>query len=406
MPEDERRLRIIHVVDYLMPTMGYQEFLLPKWNAKHGHEVHVITSDRYYPIPNYEETWGQFLGPRKCGSGVEQIEEVTVHRLSCLWEWKKRPWLTGLQKKIEQLSPDVIFCHGTASPTSFRLATFSKKTGIPLLMDNHMIYVAQNRSPSGRLYYHILKTLSKRVLNSSVYRFFGVANECCDFLQREQNVPSNLVECLPLGVDTDLFKPDESGGRMQRSKYQIPLNAKVILQTGKLSRDKGAHWLAQASASIMKSDPNVWLCFVGSGTKDYLDYIHTLMVDQRINDRFIVIPFVSVPHLAAIYSMADICVYPAGTSLSCLEAAACGKPVVITDLPANKWRAELGVGVCYRTGDVNDLEATIERLLHNPNERQALGEQGRDSVIKHFSYDLIAYRTEEVIYGAISKQRK
>ena len=30
--------KIIHVVDYLMPDMGYQEFLLPKWNSKSDKE--------------------------------------------------------------------------------------------------------------------------------------------------------------------------------------------------------------------------------------------------------------------------------------------------------------------------------------------------------------------------------
>ena len=47
-------MRIVHIVDYLMPQMGYQEFLLPKWNSHQGHEVFIITSDRY-PISNYEK---------------------------------------------------------------------------------------------------------------------------------------------------------------------------------------------------------------------------------------------------------------------------------------------------------------------------------------------------------------
>ena len=37
-------------------TNGISKFLLPKWNAKHGHEVFIITSDRYTPFNNYDET--------------------------------------------------------------------------------------------------------------------------------------------------------------------------------------------------------------------------------------------------------------------------------------------------------------------------------------------------------------
>ena len=54
--------RIVHVVDYLMPTLGYQEFLLPKWNAKFDHEVFIVTGDRFYPVPDYDQTWGKLLG--------------------------------------------------------------------------------------------------------------------------------------------------------------------------------------------------------------------------------------------------------------------------------------------------------------------------------------------------------
>ena len=46
-------MKIVHVVDYLMPDMGYQEFLLAQYNLLDGHEVFIITSNKYYPVPNY-----------------------------------------------------------------------------------------------------------------------------------------------------------------------------------------------------------------------------------------------------------------------------------------------------------------------------------------------------------------
>ena len=42
-------MRIVHIVDYLMPQMGYQEFLL-QMDSHQGHEVFIITSDRYTPF--------------------------------------------------------------------------------------------------------------------------------------------------------------------------------------------------------------------------------------------------------------------------------------------------------------------------------------------------------------------
>ena len=74
-------MRIVHVVDYSMPQMGYQEFLLPKYNAAAGHEVIILTSDRYFPVPNYEDTWKEFLGPRIIGCKSEIIHGVQIERL-------------------------------------------------------------------------------------------------------------------------------------------------------------------------------------------------------------------------------------------------------------------------------------------------------------------------------------
>jgi hypothetical protein len=43
-------MKIVHIVDYFQPVLGYQEAFLAKEHAKLGHEVFVITSDRYAPV--------------------------------------------------------------------------------------------------------------------------------------------------------------------------------------------------------------------------------------------------------------------------------------------------------------------------------------------------------------------
>ena len=406
MRDNRRLLTIAHVVDYLMPVMGYQEFLLPKWNAKHGHAVHVFTSDRYTPVPHYDETWGRLLGPRLCGAGVEEIAGVTVHRLKCLWEIKRRPWLSGLEKTIAAIKPDIIFCHGTASQSAFRMAAFTKRLGIPLLMDNHIHFVAQNRSLAGRLYYALLRTLSSIILIQNVYRFLGVAQECCDFLEQEQSLPNNRIECLNLGVDTDIFYPDEKSGKVKRTDLNIPPEAQLVLQTGKLSPDKKPDILIKSIIEIMEQKPDVWLVFVGAGEKKYLDTIFAPIFEKKLSDRLLSIPFVPASQLADIYRMADICVYPGESTLSCLEAAACGKAVVMTDLPVGKWREKHGIGLCYQTGDTDDLRRKLDSLISDPDCRRILGERANRAVSKSFSYDIIARKAEAMMFDALKKRHK
>ena len=44
-------MRIIHVKNYLPPMLlSYQEMSLAREQARQGHEVYMVTSDRYNPI--------------------------------------------------------------------------------------------------------------------------------------------------------------------------------------------------------------------------------------------------------------------------------------------------------------------------------------------------------------------
>jgi glycosyltransferase involved in cell wall biosynthesis len=389
-------------VDYLMPQLGYQEFLLPKWNRRHGHEVHIITADRYKPVANYEATWGKLLGPRILSPGVSVIEGVHVHRLPVAFELRLRPWLSHLEATISRIGPDVLFVHGTGSLVAFHVARLARRLRLPMLMDNHMVFSSRNRWLDGAIYYRLLRFLSPRLLGRATYKFLGVADECCEFLAKEQGIDPQAIECLPLAVDTDLFQPDGETRATIRRRFGLPETATVILQTGKLAPRKAPHLLSEAVAPLLKNDPQLHLAFVGGGDEEYLSRVRAPAESLGVGAQVHFIPLVPVTELAAVYSMADVVVYPAGTSLSCLEASACELPVIMTDLPASRWRAEHGVGLCFKDGDAEDLRRTIERLIRDKPLRREIGRRSRAAVLQHFSYDAVAQRSETLMREAIA----
>lgn len=397
-------MRIVHLVDYLMPTMGYQEFLLPKWNARHGHEVTILTSDRYYPVPHYEQTWGDLLGPRRCGPGATTIEGVRVVRLPCAAEWKARPLLHRVSATVQRLRPHVLFCHGSASPLAFAAARIARRAGLPLFYDNHMTFGCQNQTAAGRLYYRALRWATRRWLVPAATRFYGVARECCDFLTHAQGVPADRVELLPLGVDTDLFRPDPERRTVLRHRHGIPDDAVVILQTGKLTPDKSPAWLAEAAAPLLETHPELCLLYLGAGgTADRETIGRCLPPAQR--DRVQYLPLVPAAELPGYFALADICVYPNAASLSCLEAAACARPVIMADLPAGRWRADCGVGVTYRTGDIEALRTELSRFLAAPAHRVATGQTARKAVLRNFGYASIAATAEAAMADSLAYRR-
>ena len=396
-------MRILHVADYVMPDMGYQEFILPKWNAKNGHEVHIITSNRYTPVPDYDSTWKTILGPRLLETSCQIIQGVTIHRLPVKLEFKRRIWLVGLKKTIDAIQPDVVFCHGTSSPLAFSLVKICNKLSIPLIMDNHMAFIAQGSGILAKLYYIALKIITKLYINPSVSHFLGMSEESCNFMITQQGIDPNKVQVLDFGVDTDIFESNLHSSEKTKSQYNIPAESTIVMQTGKLSIEKGTHILTKAMIQLMLTNPNLWLVFVGGGNPEFIKQCLDPFEKAQISNRVRIIPFVPFTELPSVMKMADICVYPGESSLSCIEASACGIPVIITDLPWGQTRESLGIGTCYKTGDPADLQSNLLRLIESPMLRQQSGEKARESVMTLYSYKTISQHVETILQEAIEQ---
>ena len=63
-------MKIIQIINYFQHQIGYQEYFLAKEQAEAGHNVTIISSDRYFPFPDYESTVKSILGNRYIGDKV------------------------------------------------------------------------------------------------------------------------------------------------------------------------------------------------------------------------------------------------------------------------------------------------------------------------------------------------
>ena len=357
-------MKIIHLVDYLMPTMGYQEFLLPKWNLKQGCEVVIITSDRYQPIPNYNESWKNILGDRLVGSGEEYHEGVKVIRLPVAIEIKGRPWIKGVEAAIKKENPDIIFCHGTGSFSIYRASRLAASSNIPLVADNHMIIDIVQEGFLQDLYYFFHKFLMKRYLQSKVYKFIGVTDESSDYLHLKEGIDRENIQTIPLGVDTEIFNLTRSS-QTDIEQFKLTDNTLTILQSGKLNQDKKPQWLAQAVCKLLSEGEDLSLAFIGGGDAVIRKDILELFKKTRFSNRIFFKDMKNLKELADSFSDFDIVAFPEGTSLSALEAAACGTSVIMADHPASLDRENNGIGVTYSTGDIDDLSKKIKYLSDN-----------------------------------------
>jgi glycosyltransferase involved in cell wall biosynthesis len=388
-------MRIIHVINYFQPILGYQETFLAKEQIKANHDVSVITSDRYYPFPRFKETYRQLLGGRKCGKGFRIEEGIPTYRLPTLFEIRCRVWLIGLEELIVKIKPDLIISHAILS-SSFRLAKLKAKGyKFKLIVDDHLD-VYTKKDFIGKLYYKWRKIRTQKYLVPWVDKFVGVTTSTCQFFENETGIPKEKIEYIHLASDSDLFQFNEKKRKELRNKLKITDSAILLLYTGKINSDKGVDVLVSAF-NIMNAKSKVYLLLVGDGTPELKNKLISMVKDE--NKRNIIFhPFVPTTELSKFYSAADICIWAKETSTSMLDAASCGRPVIGCDIPAVKERLSNGNGLTYETGNYEDLAAKISYLCMNDSLRQEMGRKGRELIEKEFSWKIISKKFTECAF--------
>jgi glycogen(starch) synthase len=89
-----------------------------------------------------------------------------------------------------------------------------------------------------------------------------------------------------------------------------------------------------------------------------------------------------------------------GQPLTVIECAACGKPVIVSDIPELKYAVDAGFGLSFRMGDAKDLAEKMNFLLNNNSLRQEMGKKAREYA-RNFTWDKIAEEYEKYLLGIV-----
>jgi glycosyltransferase involved in cell wall biosynthesis len=86
--------------------------------------------------------------------------------------------------------------------------------------------------------------------------------------------------------------------------------------------------------------------------------------------------------------------------VSIMEAAACGKPVLVSDIPEMNFVEENGFGLSFSSGSADGLAERMKALLTDAQMRTAMGKRGREFSAK-FLWDDIAMQFEDVLNNSV-----
>ena len=205
------------------------------------------------------------------------------------------------------------------------------------------------------------------------------------------------IAVIPLGIDVTAFRPRER-------PWQGDIFFLSVLD--EYHKYKGLEHLLRALKILKKKMPDVKLVVGGSGC--LLDYYRSLTESLGLMKNVRFMGFVPAERLLDYYNGCRLFVLPStdptreGFGIVPLEAMACGKPVVTTDIAGMATEIEMSEsGLVVSRENEAELAEAMFCILENENLAKKMGISGRRLVEGKYSWGRIAKDIEKIYRGLV-----
>jgi glycosyltransferase involved in cell wall biosynthesis len=198
--------------------------------------------------------------------------------------------------------------------------------------------------------------IGRRAARFALLRSAALIADCGAVRQAalDLGMPGARIVVFPWGIDLDRFRPSASGHLRADLGWE---EAFVLLSTRAWEPVYGVDLLAEAFCRVAAIEPRARLLMLGDGSM--ADQIKRKFDGQHVADRVHMSGRIDYDRLPDYYHAADVYLsasHSDGSSVSLLEAMACGIPALVSDIPGNREWVEPGRnGWWFSDGDVEGL---------------------------------------------------
>ncbi len=259
--------------------------------------------------------------------------------------------------------------------------------------------------------WHIHEILVKpTALSHSLYtyvnsntRVIAVSQQVADHVrQYNQRI---YIQIIRNGIDCSRFGPQNNGLSL-RTQWNVAEEDVLVGMVGRISHLKGQEVFVRAAAQACLTYPHLRFLIVGDpvpGDESRLNALKSQVDSLGIHDRVVWMSYTT--DIPSIMRALDLLVVPSilpeSSGLVALEAMASERPVIAA---AHGGVLEIvksdETGLLSAPGDADDLAQAILFLAHHPELRKTMGQNGRASVVEHFSVERF-YRDFQALYETI-----
>lgn len=247
-----------------------------------------------------------------------------------------------------------------------------------------------------RRWYGFLR-MQRRVA-SRIPRILTVSESAAGDIVNEFGVEADKLRVVPLGVDSELFKPPRTSR----------VSGRIVAMASADTPLKGIGTLLEAVAKL-RTERELELVLIakpipGGPTERLID-------ELAIGDVVRTVSGLEDQELAEVLASAEIACVPSlyeGFSLPTIEAMACGTPLVASRAGAIPEVAgsDGSTAELVRPGDAEELAEALRGLFDDPERRHALGQAGRQRVLFRYSWESVAATTVDNYAEVIEMNRE
>ena len=331
---------------------------------------------------------------------------VRIHRLrDCRYRYYWWPAFRLASELHSKESFDVLHSH-TSFPAGLAGALLRIWKRVPLVITSHG---SEIRRPMDGPLFSVLRYLLVKFSFRLADAVIGASREL-SALSIQFGADPDSTFYRANATDTEKFHPGIDGAPT-RSRYAIDPESVVVLFMGHFEVVKGVHIFLRAARKLLDRYPKMKFLAVGAGKEE--DNISRLADELGLRDSFIFSGAVDNDEMPAHIAAADIAVFPSlaeATSIACLEAMACGCPVVVSNvggLPEIVEHAKTGLIVDFPVSSssgydgsevpeetVSALAAAVGRFVEDEAFRKEAGRHAAAKVQSEFAWE--KYITEIV----------
>ncbi len=292
--------------------------------------------------------------------------------------------------------PDIV--HHVAMMPVIYGSLAAKLTRIPAVVNalTGLGYVFTSSHIKARVIKFIISISFRYLLRGNYYRtIFQNPDDRDLFCGSGVIEKKNTVLIRGSGVDTDKFSPANS----------VDNQEPVVMLASRMLWDKGVGEFVESAKNLDLEGIKARFLLVGEGDSGNRNAVPADQLKKWHDEKVIELQG-RCKNMAAIFSKVDIVCLPSyreGVPLVLIEAAACGKPIVTTDVPGCREIVRHNEnGILVPKKNVDALTSALRNLIADKSLRIKMGKKGREIACNEFSIEHVVSTTLEV-YKALER---